>query len=81
MSVYVCLSVRLCVRLSEIPIVHNIDLSFCPMILKFGMYRSHNLMPLFTFGHFLLRMRSFDHINTSALKSVVIFEFSEPVFL
>jgi len=27
-----------------------------------------------------LRMRSFDHITTSGLKSAVIFEFSEPVF-
>jgi len=39
-------------------------------------------MPLFVyFGDFSLRMRSFDHITTSGLKSDVIFELSAPVFL
>jgi len=33
------------------------------------------------YGDFSLRMRSFDHITTSGLKSDVIFEFSAPVFL
>jgi len=32
-------------------------------------------------GFFSLRMRSFDHITTSGLKSDVIFEFCAPVFL
>jgi len=33
------------------------------------------------FGNFSLRMRSFDHIATSGLKSDVIFEFIRQFFL
>jgi len=33
------------------------------------------------FWHFLLRIRGFDCITTSGLKSDVIFEFATPIFL
>ena len=37
--------------------------------------------PILTTFHCAMRMRSFDHITTSGLKSDVIFEFSASVFL
>ena len=42
---------------------------------------SHPTLFLAYFSKFSLRMRSFDHITTSGLKSCVIFEFSAPVFV
>jgi len=39
--VFVCLSVSLCVCLSEIPIVHDSDRSFCPIFLRLEMQFTH----------------------------------------